>query len=116
MLETAPDASFDAMKKLQADVSSIFQQDKEVTGVTSVLGVGPLNPTTNVGHFSITLRDRDDRADSADVIADRLKARGGEAGGREALYRAGAGHSDHDAHEPLAISIHHHDGETTRTC
>ena len=41
----------------------------------SVLGVGPLNPTTNVGHFSITLRDRDDRADSADVIADRLKAR-----------------------------------------
>ena len=75
VLETAPDASFDAMKKLQAEVSSIFQQDKEVTGVTSVLGVGPLNPTTNVGHFSITLRDRDDRADSADVIAERLKAR-----------------------------------------
>jgi multidrug efflux pump len=75
VLEAAPDASFDAMKKLQAEVSSIFQQDKEVTGVTSVLGVGPLNPTTNVAHFSITLRDRDGRADSADVIADRLKAR-----------------------------------------
>ncbi len=74
VLEAAPDISFDAMKRLQSDVSRVFQDDKEVTGVTSVLGVGPLNPTTNVGHFSITLRDRDQRADSADVIGDRLKA------------------------------------------
>jgi len=43
------------MKKLQADVSSIFQQDKEVTGVTSVLGVGPLT-RRRMSAFSITLR------------------------------------------------------------
>ncbi len=74
VLETSPDASFDSMKRLQANVVKIFQEDKEVTGVTSVLGVGPLNPTTNVGHLSITLRDRDHRSDSADEVADRLKA------------------------------------------
>ncbi len=74
VLETSPDISFDAMEKLQARIASIFEKDKEVTGVTSVLGVGPLNPTTNVGHFSITLRDREHRSDSADAVADRLKA------------------------------------------
>jgi multidrug efflux pump len=74
VLEAAPDISFDAMKQLQSDVSGIFERDKDVTGVISVLGVGPLNPTTNVGHFSVTLRDHDLRQDGADVIADRLKA------------------------------------------
>ncbi len=73
VLETSPDISFDAMEKLQARIASIFERDKEVTGVTSVLGVGALNPTTNAGHFSITLRDREHRSDSADTVADRLK-------------------------------------------
>ena len=73
VLETSPDISFDAMEKLQARIASIFERDKEVTGVTSVLGVGALNPTTNAGHFSITLRDREHRSDSANTVADRLK-------------------------------------------
>jgi multidrug efflux pump len=76
VLEAAPDISFDAMKKLQAEVAKVFEHDKEVTSVTSVLGVGPLNPTSNVGHFSIALRDREHRSESADSIADRLKAAG----------------------------------------
>jgi multidrug efflux pump len=73
VLEAAPDISFDGMTRLQAEVGKVFENDKEVTGVASVLGVGPLNPTTNVGHFSITLRSRDDRSVSADDVADRLK-------------------------------------------
>ena len=47
-----------------------------MTGVTSVLGVGPLNATTNVGRLTVTLRSRDVRSVSADAIADRLKAAG----------------------------------------
>jgi multidrug efflux pump len=74
VLETSADTSFDSMKRLQAELVGLFQRDKEVTGVTSVLGVGPLNPTTNVGHFSISLRDREHRSESADEVADRLKA------------------------------------------
>ncbi len=74
VLEAAPDVSFDAIKKMQKDVAAIFRKDKDVTGVASVLGVGPLNPTPNVGHFTVMLRDENHRSDSADVIADRLKA------------------------------------------
>ena len=52
VLEGSPAASFDVMKTLQAEVSAIIEKDEEVTGVTSVLGVGPLNPTTNVGRLT----------------------------------------------------------------
>jgi len=76
VMEAGPDVSFDAMKRMQDEVGKVFSADKEVTGVVSVLGVGALNPTTNVGHFSLTLRDRDHRADSADLVADRLKDAG----------------------------------------
>ncbi len=72
-LEASPTASFDVMKNLQAEVAAILQKDEEVTGVTSVLGIGPLNPTTNVGRLTVTLRGRDLRSVSADRIAQRLK-------------------------------------------
>jgi len=73
VLEASPDASFDMMKKLQADVATVFQRDEDVTGVVSVLGVGPLNATTNVGRLTVTLRGLDERRASADKIAERLK-------------------------------------------
>ncbi len=78
--------------------------------MTSVLGVGPLNPTTNVGHFSITLRDRDDRADSADVIAERLKARAEKLAGAKLYIEPVQDIQITTRIEPLAISIHDHDG------
>jgi multidrug efflux pump len=74
VLEASPDASFEGMTKLQADVAEIFEQHKEVTGTISVLGVGPLNATTNVGHIAVTLRGRNVRSASADEIAEQLKA------------------------------------------
>jgi len=74
VLEAAPETSFESMVKLQAGVSKLFEKDPEVTGTISVLGVGPLNPTTNVGRIMVTLRGRDVRSVSADTIADRLKA------------------------------------------
>ncbi len=73
VLEAAPDASFDAMKKLQGEVAKLFSQDPEVTAVTSVLGVGPLNATTNVGRLAVMLRSREVRDTPADEIAERLK-------------------------------------------
>lgn len=76
VLEAAPDASFEAMTKMQSDVAAVFRQDDEATGVTSVLGVGPLNATTNVARLTVTLRGRDVRRTPADVIADRLKVAG----------------------------------------
>jgi multidrug efflux pump len=76
VLEASPDASFERMQALQAKVSEVFRKDPNVTGVTSVLGVGPLNATTNVGRLTVTLKDRDERRETADAIADRLKTIG----------------------------------------
>jgi len=76
VLEAAPDASFESLKKLQAEVTKVFRRDPEVTGVISVLGVGPLNATTNVGRLTVTLRDRDVRTAGVDAVANRLKAAG----------------------------------------
>jgi multidrug efflux pump len=74
VLEASPDASFETMTRLQAEVAKVFDADEEVTGTVSVLGIGPLNATTNVGHLAVTLRGRDVRSVGADAIADRLKA------------------------------------------
>jgi multidrug efflux pump len=76
VLEASPDASFERMQALQAKVADVFRKDPDVTGVTSVLGVGPLNATTNVGRLTVTLKNRDERAAGADAIADRLKTAG----------------------------------------
>jgi multidrug efflux pump len=72
VMEASPDASFERMKELQAKVSQVFLHDADVTNVVSVLGVGPLNATTNVAHMTVVLRDRATRA-SAGVVADRLQ-------------------------------------------
>ena len=76
VLEASPDASFERLKTLQKEVADVFRRDEDVTGVVSVLGVGPLNATTNVGRLTVMLRDRDERRARADEIADRLKAAG----------------------------------------
>ncbi|PPD43185.1 MAG: acriflavine resistance protein B [Methylocystis sp.] len=76
VLEASPDASFERMTALQAKMTDVFRADPDVTGVISVLGVGPLNATTNVGRLTVTLKKRDDRKAGADEIADRLKAAG----------------------------------------
>jgi multidrug efflux pump len=74
VLEASPDASFEGMTKLQSEVAKVLEQHPEVTGTISVLGVGPLNATTNVGHIAVTLRGRDLRSLGADEIAEQLKA------------------------------------------
>jgi multidrug efflux pump len=76
VLEASPDASFDKMTTLQAKVAEAFRDDPDVIGVTSVLGVGTLNATTNVGRLTVTLRPHDERRENAEKIADRLKAAG----------------------------------------
>jgi multidrug efflux pump len=81
VLEASPDASFERMKTLQAQVAAIFRKDPEVVGVSSVLGVGTLNATTNVGRLTVTLRSREVRDVGADAVADRLKAAGEKVAG-----------------------------------
>ena len=76
VLEASPDTSFEGMVELQQKVSAIFQADPDVKGVTSVLGVGPLNATTNVARLTVILKDRSTGRSSAEKLALRLKKSG----------------------------------------
>lgn len=76
VLEASPDVSFDRLRNLQQDVSQVFLKDPDVKGVVSVLGVGSLNATTNVGRMTVTLHNYRERRASAAAIADRLKNAG----------------------------------------
>jgi multidrug efflux pump len=85
VLEASADASFDRMTELQAKIAEEFRHDPDVKAVTSVLGVGPLNATTNVARLTLMLKPHGERHDSAEKIADRLKAVGEKTPG-VALY------------------------------
>jgi multidrug efflux pump len=72
--EGGPEVSFAEMTRLQAGIVEKIKQDPEVTGVVSLIGVSPVNPTPNVGHLAITLRPSSDRKPSVAGIIDRLKS------------------------------------------
>src|SRR5229473_17891 len=72
--EAGPEVSFAEMQRLQTDVVAAIRRDPDVTGVVSVIGVSPLNPTPNAGHLAITLKARDQRRDVVADILERLKA------------------------------------------
>jgi multidrug efflux pump len=72
--EAGPEVSFAEMQRLQGDVVAAIRRDPDVTGVVSVIGVSPLNPTPNAGHLAITLKARDQRRDVVADILERLKA------------------------------------------
>ncbi len=74
VLDAAPDASFREISRLQGQASEIFLADADVAAVTSVAGIGPLNPTSNTARLTIVLKPRSGRASAAE-IAERLTRR-----------------------------------------
>jgi multidrug efflux pump len=74
VLEAAPDVSFTEMKRLQEKTALAFEQDGDVTGVVSVLGIGQANATSNTARLTVTLRPKDERHDDAVLVAERLRA------------------------------------------
>jgi multidrug efflux pump len=73
VLEAAPEVSFTEMTRLQAEVAQKLQIDKDVDAIVSVIGVGALNPTTNVGRLTVTLKPREERKSTAADVAERLR-------------------------------------------
>jgi multidrug efflux pump len=71
--EAGPEVSYGEMQRLQQSIVNVIRRDADVTGVISVVGVTPMNPTPNAGRLAITLKPRDERpAFVTDIIA-RLK-------------------------------------------
>jgi multidrug efflux pump len=73
IVEGAPAASFDAMTRLQDQATAVLRKDPDVVEVTSVLGVGTANATSNVAAVQVGLRPADQRRDNAATIAARLR-------------------------------------------
>ena len=71
--EAGPEVSYTEMQRLQQSVVDAVRGDADVTGVISVVGVTPLNPTANAGRLAITLKARNERNSFVTDIVERLK-------------------------------------------
>jgi multidrug efflux pump len=71
--EAGPEVSYAEMQRLQQSIVDAIRRDPDVTGVISVVGVTPMNPTPNAGRLAITLKPRDQRASFVTDIIERLK-------------------------------------------
>lgn len=73
VLEAEPQVSFTELSRLQAEVTAAVRKDPAVAGVVSVVGVGQLNPTPNVSHLKVTLKQRRERELLVADVVDRLQ-------------------------------------------
>jgi len=65
-----PDASFNRLMNLQRAVDEAILSDPDVASVASSIGADGVNPTSNSGRVSITLKPRSERkADVSEIIA-----------------------------------------------
>jgi multidrug efflux pump len=71
--EAGPEVSYVEMQRLQQSIVGAIRRDPDVTGVISVVGVTPLNPTPNTGRLAITLKPRDQRTSFVTDIIERMK-------------------------------------------
>jgi multidrug efflux pump len=71
--EAGPEVSFAEMERLQGTVAAALQADPDVTGIVSVVGVSPVNPTPNAGRLTIALKPRADRSKTVGQIIPRLQ-------------------------------------------
>ncbi len=70
--EAPQDISFDAMAKLQQQVSDIIRVNPNVEAVMSFIGAAGLNSSLNLGRMFITLKPRSERV-SADEVIQQLR-------------------------------------------
>src|SRR5471032_2006812 len=66
--EAQQDISFDAMSDLQGRVAEIIRQHPDVEAAMSFIGSGGNNPSLNVGRITITLKPRNQRKSSDEII------------------------------------------------
>jgi len=73
--QAAQGVSFSAMAERQQALAAKILEDKDVTSLSSFIGVDGSNTTLNSGRFLINLRSRDDRTrDAAAIIRDLQRA------------------------------------------
>ncbi|HRK19334.1 MAG TPA: efflux RND transporter permease subunit, partial [Hyphomicrobiaceae bacterium] len=73
-IQAGADRSFEAMSRLQTELSTIILADEAVASVSGVVGVGQINPTPNAAQLTIVLKPRSQRAADAQTVVRRLEA------------------------------------------
>src|SRR5262249_43553462 len=73
VMEGGEQVSFAEMQRLRAAVEAAIRKDADVVGVTSVVGVTPINATPNAGRLAITLRPREERSATVVHVIERLQ-------------------------------------------
>jgi multidrug efflux pump len=73
--QAEPTVSFDEMSRLQQNVATLITGDKDVQGVSTVVGVGTVNATPNAGRIDVVLKPRDSGRDGVVTIIKRLQAK-----------------------------------------
>jgi len=73
VVEGEPQISFAEISRLQNDVAKIVAKDPDVSGVASIVGIGQLNATQNVGNLKILLKPRSEREGNVTEVIQRLK-------------------------------------------
>ncbi len=66
--EAAQDISYDAMASLQQEAAEIIRQNPAVEGVMSFIGASGNNPSLNRGRIFVSLKPRNERVSSDEVI------------------------------------------------
>ncbi|MDR3387100.1 MAG: efflux RND transporter permease subunit [Rudaea sp.] len=66
--EADQDVGFDEMARKQAQAAAIIQQDKNIQGVMSFIGVSGSSATLNLGRMIITMKPRSERLTPDEII------------------------------------------------
>jgi multidrug efflux pump len=73
-LRAAPEASFAALARQQAQATTAIKALPDVAGVVAVVGVGPSNPAPNLAVITVSLKSLGERKRSAEAVADDIRA------------------------------------------
>ena len=81
--EASQSISFDAMAERQTALAAAVLKDPDVESLSSFIGVDGTNTTLNSGRFLINLKPKEERSESADTIARRIKRETADVAGIE---------------------------------
>ncbi len=80
--------SFASMSTRQQQLARVILEDPDVVSVSSFIGIDGTNSTLNSGRIQITLKDRDERSDTAEDVIARLQGNVNQVTGIQTFLQA----------------------------
>ncbi len=86
-LQADPSISYTELRRVTDVVSATVQKDPDVAAVTTIAGASSSNPITNMARLQVVLKPHEQRSDTAQTIADRLRKANENVPGAHILFR-----------------------------